>query len=86
MKKAEQGDVVAQTNLGVMYAHGRGVAQNIAEACAWYRKAAEQGYANAQFKLGVMYANGRGVVQNDAEACVWYRKAGSKAMQQHKPT
>ena len=38
-----------------MYFNGRGVAQDDAEAVAWYRRGAEQGFANAQYNLGVMY-------------------------------
>ena len=52
---AEQGDAVAQYNLGVMYDNGQGVPQDYAEAVKWYRLAAEQGYAHAQRNLGVMY-------------------------------
>ena len=40
---AEQGNASAQYNLGVMYANGRGVPQDYAEAMKWYRLAAEQG-------------------------------------------
>ena len=39
---AEQGDAVAQYNLGLMYKNGWGVTQDYAEAVKWYRKAAEQ--------------------------------------------
>ncbi|MCX8201638.1 MAG: SEL1-like repeat protein [Candidatus Caldarchaeum sp.] len=35
----------AQYNLGIMYAMGRGVLQNDAQAALWWRKAAEQGLA-----------------------------------------
>ena len=42
---AEQGDVSAQYNLGIIYANGRGVPENDAEAVKWYSKAAEQGDA-----------------------------------------
>ena len=42
-KGAEQGDAVAQFNLGVSYANGDGVPENDAEAVRWYRMAAEQG-------------------------------------------
>ena len=72
---AEQGDAVAQNNLGFMYDKGEGVPENDAEAVKWYRKAADHGYAKAQFNLGVMYDNGNGVPENDAEAVKWYRKA-----------
>ena len=34
---AEAGDAEAQNNLGLMYFNGRGVAQDDAEAVAWYR-------------------------------------------------
>ena len=44
---AEQGDALAQNNLGVAYANGEGVAEDDEEAVKWYRKAAEQGQADA---------------------------------------
>jgi TPR repeat protein len=36
---AEQGNGEAQTDLGVMYDQGRGVAQDEAQADYWYKKA-----------------------------------------------
>ncbi len=44
---AEQGDANAHYLLGTMYADGKGVPQDSAEAMKWYRLAAEQGYAAA---------------------------------------
>src|SRR5262245_38383597 len=44
---AEQGNAVAQFRLGLMYAEGRGVSQNDAEALKWYGWAASLGYAPA---------------------------------------
>lgn len=41
-KAAEQGHVRAQTNLGVMYAEGRGATKNDEEAAKWYSKARAQ--------------------------------------------
>jgi TPR repeat protein len=61
---AEQGDAVAQFNLGLMYANGQGVPQDYKEALKWFRKAAEQGVASAQHNLGVMYAFGQGMPQD----------------------
>jgi len=72
---AEQGDVSAQYNLGIIYANGRGVPENNAEAIKWFRKAAEQGHASAQNNLGKMYDNGEGVPENDVEALKWYSLA-----------
>lgn len=40
---AEQGDAVAQYNLGKMYRKGHGVSKDGKKAAKWYRKAAEQG-------------------------------------------
>ena len=57
---ADQGHAGAQYNLGLMYANGRGVVEDDAEAVRWYRLAADQGHADAQYNLGWMYANGRG--------------------------
>ncbi len=75
---AEQGDVLAQYNLGSMYSGGKGVPQDYAEAVKWYRKAAEQGMDEAQNNLGVMYANGLGVPQDYVLAHMWFNLAVSK--------
>jgi uncharacterized protein len=57
---AEEGNVAAQFNLGLMYQLSQGVPQDDEAATSWYRKAAEQGLADAQYNLGFMYANGPG--------------------------
>ena len=75
---AEQGDAIAQNNLGAMYDLGAGVPQDYAEAVKWYRRAAEQGDANAQNNLGAMYGTGEGVPQDYAEAVKWYRRAAER--------
>jgi len=77
-KAAEQGNAIAQCNLGLFYAHGQGVKQDYAEAVKWFYKAAEQGNAIAQFSLGVCYVNGQGARQNYAEAVKWFRKAAEQ--------
>ena len=77
-KSAEQGEAIAQNNLGAMYAYGEGVEQNYNEAVKWYRKSAEQGYARALTNLGFMYANGEGVEQDYKEAVKWYRKSAEQ--------
>lgn len=40
---AEQGDPAAQFSLGVMYANGQGVRQNLATAKEWYGRACDNG-------------------------------------------
>ena len=75
---AEQGEAMAQFNLGNMYDFGRGVLEDDAEAVRWFRMAAEQGYAMAQYNLGSMYAHGEGVLKDDAAAVRWYRMAAEQ--------
>ena len=74
---AEQGNKVAQNNLGVLYAEGNGVPQDYTEAAKWYRLAAEQGYSRAQYKLGASYDAGYGVPQDYILAHMWYNIAAS---------
>jgi uncharacterized protein len=76
---ADQGDPRAQSLLGLMYLHGRGVLQDDLAAAKWFRLAADQGDAPAQFDLGVMYAEGRGVPQDYVEAAKWYRLAADRS-------
>jgi TPR repeat protein len=75
---AHQGEGWAKHNLGWMYEHGHGVAQDDEQAARWYREAADQGVADSQYNLGVLYANGRGVPRDDKEAVFWYRKAANQ--------
>jgi TPR repeat protein len=74
-KDADQGDPIAQFNIGAMYSDGKGVTQDYTEAAKWFRKAADQGDTAAQLNLGIMYQTGRGVPKDDTEAVKWYRKA-----------
>jgi len=78
LKLAQKGDILAQYNLGLIYEHGQGVAQNNEEAVRWYRLAATQQYADAQFNLGYMYENGLGVTRDDNEAERLYRLAAEQ--------
>src|SRR3972149_3694314 len=68
---AEQGNAKAHFYLGMMYAGGKGVAQDYKEAVRWFRKVAERGYAEAQHILGMMYYEGQGVAQDHKEAVKW---------------
>ena len=74
---ANLGNAVAQNNLGLMYANGKGVIQDYKTAVKWYRLAAEQGNADAQFNLGLMYGMGRGVIRDPVYAHMWYNIAAS---------
>ena len=60
---ALRGDAAAQTNLGSLYANGKGAPEDFKEAMKWFRLAATQGDAAAQNNLVVMYANGKGFLK-----------------------
>jgi TPR repeat protein len=65
---AEQGVARAQNGIGIMYANGRGVSHDEAQAAAWFQKAADQGYAKAQAHLGYSYKYGLGVPKDYVKA------------------
>lgn len=75
---ALQGDALGQSNLGFMYAGGKGVGKNDIEAVNWFRKAAYQGNDVGQFNLGRSFANGLGVQKSDVDAVKWYRLAAAQ--------
>jgi Sel1 repeat len=75
---AEQGDVRAQSLVGLIHYSGRGGLRNETEAVKWFRLAADHGDAAAQFRLGLMYSEGQGVPQDHAEAANWYRLAADQ--------
>jgi TPR repeat protein len=69
---AEAGFADAQFDLGVLYAHGLGVPQDLDRAERWYRRSAEQGNRDAEFALGEMYSRGWGAGARDqANAMRW---------------
>ncbi len=68
---AEQGDPVAQFEMGARYATGEDVAQDYSQALAWFAKAAEQGNVPAQATLGAYYWAGRGTSQDLSKAYYW---------------
>lgn len=79
LRRAEQGDVEAQEELGGMYFGGYGGAkQNIKESVKWYTKAAEGGSREATCDMALMYGEGRHVPQSYAKAVFWHRKTLQK--------
>ena len=72
---AEGGDAMAQFNLGLLHETGRGVAEDAAEAAAWYERAALQGVTQAQFNLALLHQTGRGVEKDGEEALYWLEVA-----------
>lgn len=74
-KAAEKESAVAQTEIGRMYEHGRGVKRNYQIAAVWYRRGANGGDPGGQFRLGRLYEMGLGLPKDSDEAVKWYREA-----------
>ncbi|PSJ16774.1 tetratricopeptide repeat protein [Nitrosomonas supralitoralis] len=77
-RAAEQGYADAQFNLGLMYANGEGVTQDMEQAVELFKKAAVQGHVDAQNNLGAMYFTGEGVVRDEKQAIEWFEKAAAQ--------
>lgn len=67
---ADEGNALAQNNLGALYDRGEGVPRDAREAARLYRASAEQGYPGGQANLGVDYAQGKGGVPRDDREAV----------------
>jgi TPR repeat protein len=78
LRKAEEGDVDAQYNLGIIYYHGEGAPRDFDQALAWFHKAAEQDDADAQYTLGFMYGRGEGVEKDQNQSVAWFKKAAEQ--------
>ena len=74
-KAAEQGDPVAQNNLGVLYEHGEGVTQNKEKAVYWYVKSAKQGYGLAFNNIGALFEHSSDDSAHKSQACFYYEFA-----------
>jgi hypothetical protein len=79
---ADQGNVGAQTQLGMMYENALVVPQDYAVALKLFRLSAEQGYFAAQYNLSAMYSKGTGVKQDHAEAAKWLKLAAEQGFGQ----
>lgn len=75
---ADQGNAVAQWEVGFLHENGWGVPKNDAEAAKWYKLAAQQGQRDAQHSLATLYREGRGVAKDPRQAARWYLGAALK--------
>lgn len=67
-KAAASGHSTAIAELGLHYAHGRGVKKNFSKSLELLRKSVKLGNPYAMSNLGAMYANGSGVPKDFAKA------------------
>jgi hypothetical protein len=79
-KAADQGSVLSQYKLSVLYTSGEGVEKNDVIAFSWCLCAAEQGYALAQYESGINYLHGYGVDKSIITAARWFSKAADQQL------
>jgi TPR repeat protein len=79
--RADQGDAMAQIDLGHRYKWGVGVPADYAEAVKWYRRAADQGSMAAQWLLAQMYVDGYGVEQDYVQAHMWFNLSAAQGFE-----
>ena len=67
-----------------MYANGKGVEQNYAEAAKWWVKAAEAGHLQAASHASMVYRGGAGVPPNPTLSAKWAKVVEEKNAATHK--
>jgi len=78
-QQAEQGDALAQAQMGAMCQLGRnGVAKDAQRSAKWMLKAANQGLVEAEVFMAALYDRGLGVKQDVNTATKWYEKAAAQ--------
>jgi hypothetical protein len=76
--QAEGGHAPAALRLGFMYAQGRGVPPDRAQAERWYRQAAEAGEVDAQYNLGLLYLHPAEGKPDVEQALTWLVRAADQ--------
>lgn len=77
-ERAEQGDSIAQYELGTWYAENcRGRNDYADNALFWLSQSAEKGYAPAVYSMAICYREGVGVEKNSKTAFEWVQKAAN---------
>ncbi len=76
-KSADQGNLKAMNNLGIMFLEGQGIPKNEAEGYRWIRMAAEKGDPRASYLCGLLLCQGRGVHANPDEGIKWLKKSAA---------
>jgi GAF domain/Sel1 repeat len=76
LDRAKAGDSIAQYEMALRYAHGKGVPQNYRDAMVWFKRAANHGDIRAQSALSDLYLSGRDLPRDYVRAYTWASIAG----------
>lgn len=77
-RAAEKGELEASYRLGVLFQHGKGGEEDLAEAYKWVRRAAIRAYPEAMNLLGNYLKSGMGVQQDSVAAVGWFLSAADR--------
>lgn len=75
---AEDGVAEAQAMLGLLYARGKGVAQDFQKSFALFQSAASKGDPEGQYYMGYSYLEGNGVKADQVTALAWFIQAAAR--------
>ena len=75
---AEQGNAIAENNLGILFWIGAIVKKDSKIAFEWFQKSADQGYADAQNYLAGMYDLDKDTERDYTAAFYFYKRAAEK--------
>ncbi len=75
IERARNGEAEAMYLIGIAYAGGRLVPENIVEAAAWFLRAARLDHSPAKTSMAYLYASGQGVARDRVAAYVLLREA-----------
>lgn len=77
--EAENKNIKAQYNIGLLYLSGEGVVRDEWEGLQWITAAADNGLMEAQVTLAELYAQGGEVIeQNFNVAAIWFEQAATQ--------
>ncbi len=77
---ADNGNPVAQYQLGYLYYSGLGVSKSHKRAMEWWLKSANAGNVDSQYALGILYFEGVGIKTDFVEGCRWLGAAASSGI------
>ncbi|UTW04704.1 sel1 repeat family protein [Amphritea atlantica] len=80
LKSAENGNILAQNNLGWMYLHGLGTDIDFNKSFYWYQKASVSNEPLILYMLGQAHLFGRGTTKDKAKAFQLYHRAQGKGI------
>ncbi|MGV8998342.1 MAG: tetratricopeptide repeat protein [Parvibaculaceae bacterium] len=72
---AQQADLAAMRNVGLMLREGKGTARDPKRALWFYEEAGSKGYTLAQINAAFMHLNGDGVPKDPEAAAFWFHAA-----------